>query len=333
LVTEKPANDKALISRAYSLAFARQPTAQEAKDALAFLTAQRTRLKKDLPPPPAGLPAIADAKKFFGEPAPTKTVKTLWMEPGSKSEKLRVNTTSGIEGNDFAIEAVVNLNSLYPSGAVRTIAARWDNDKATRGWAFGVTSEKSAYKPNNLIVQLVGEDFQGSLAYEVVASGLRIPLGKPYYVAATIHNEPAEGQKFGGTITFYARDLSDAYAPMQTVTVPHQICGGYVTPERALYIGGREKDKSSLWHGAIARVALRQGPLDAGKLMSWVGMNDPTCLVDVNADAATEQLKTAWKWESNAPAASAKGSMDANREAIADLCHVLLNANEFFYMQ
>jgi hypothetical protein len=25
--------------------------------------------------------------------------------------------------------------------------------------------------------------------------------------------------------------------------------------------------------------------------------------------------------------------MDANREAIADLCHVLLNANEFFYMQ
>jgi hypothetical protein len=333
LVTEKPANDKALISRAYTLAFARQPTAQEAKDALAFLASQRTRLKKAVPPPPAEVPAIADAKKFFGEPAPTKTVKTLWMEPGSKSEKLRVNQTSGIEGNDFAVEAVVNLNTLYPSGAVRTIAARWDNDKATRGWAFGVTSEKSAYKPNNLIVQLVGEDFQGSLAYEVVASGLRIPLGKPYYVAATIHNEPAEGQKFGGTITFYARDLSDAYAPMQTVTVPHQICGGYVTAERALYIGGREKDKSSLWHGAIARVALRQGTLDAGKLMSWVGMNDPTCLVDVNADAATEQLKTAWKWESNAPAASAKGNMDANREAIADLCHVLLNANEFFYMQ
>jgi hypothetical protein len=179
----------------------------------------------------------------------------------------------------------------------------------------------------------VGEDFQGSLAYEVVASGLRIPLGKPYYVAATIHNEPAAGQKFGGTITFYARDLSDAYAPMQSVTVTHQICGGYVSSERALYVGGREKDKSSLWHGAIARVALRRGALDAGWLMNWVGMNDPTCLVDVNADAAAEQLKTSWKWESNASVASPTGSLDASREAIADLCHVLLNSNEFFYLQ
>ncbi len=332
LVQDKPAGDPALVMRAYELALGREPTQTEAKDALSFLNSQRARLKKSLPPPPADLPAIADARPYFGAPAPTKTTKTLWMEPGSRNEKLRVGSTQAMEGNDFAIEAVVNLKSLYPSGSVRTIASRWDNDKATRGWAFGVTSEKSAYKPNNLIVQLVGEDFQGSLAYEVVASGLRIPVNKPHYVAAVLHNEPAEGQKFGGTITFYARDLSDPAAPMQSVTVAHPICGGYVSPERALYIGGREKDKASLWHGAIARVALRQGSLDAGKLMAWVGMNDPTCLVDVNADLAAEQLKSGWKWESSAPATSPKGSTDPNREALADLCHVLLNSNEFFYL-
>jgi hypothetical protein len=332
LVQDKAASDSTLVRQAYEFALGRKPSKSEAKQALNFLAGQRGHLKKSLPPPPAQLPALADAKLHFGTTAPTKTTQTLWMEPGSKHEKLRINATQALERNGFAIEAVVNLKSLYPNGSVRTIVSRWNNDKATRGWAFGVTSEKSAYKPNNLIVQLVGEDFQGSLAYEVVASGLRLPLNKPHYVAAVLHNEPTEGQKFGGSVTFYTRDLSDPAAPMRSVTVSHPICGGYVSPERTLYIGGREKDKASLWHGAIARVALRQGSLDAGQLMAWVGMNDPTCLVDVNADLATEQLKAAWTWESSAPALSTKGIADPNREALADLCHVLLNSNEFFYL-
>jgi hypothetical protein len=44
-------------------------------------------------------------------------------------------------------------------------------------------------------------------------------------------------------------------------------------------------------------------------------------------------LKTAWKWETSASITTPKGKSDPNREAIADLCHVLLNANEFFYLQ
>ena len=172
--------------------------------------------------------------------------------------------------------------------------------------------------------------------YEVVASGLQIPVGKPYYVAAAIDDEPVDGQKFGGTVTFYARDLSDPAAPMQTVTVPHQVCGGYVNGERRLYVGGREKDKGSLWHGAIARVALRHGALDGGRLMAWVGASDASCVVDVNADQVSEMVKgnpaTAWRWESSAASVTAKGALDPNREAVADLCHILLNSNEFFYL-
>jgi hypothetical protein len=268
----------------------RDPSRSESRDALNFLTSQRASLKKSMPPPPPAMPAVTDASAYFGTPSPTRTTKTLWMEPGGRNEKLRISSTNGLEGDAFAIEAVIHLKSLYPSGSVRTIAARWDNSKTARGWAFGVTSEKSAYKPNNLIVQLVGEDFQGSLAYEVVASGLRIPLGRPYYVAAILNNGPAEGRTNGGSITFHARDLGDPAAAMQTVTVPHSICGGHVSPECPLYIGGRDKDKASLWHGAISRVVLRQGGLEPGRLMAWVGMNDPACLVDVNADLAGEQL-------------------------------------------
>lgn len=333
LIASKPTNDAQIIDLAYDLTFSRNPTPKEKSAALTFLSTQRSRLKKELPTQAPIVPALTEAKTYFGSASASKTVKTLWMQPGSPNEKLQVKTPAQIEADRFSIEAVVNLNSLYPNGSVRTIASRWDNDKASAGWALGVTSEKSAYKPNNLIVQLVGEDFQRSLVYEVVPSGLRVPLNKPYYVAVQISNVPAEGQKFGGTVTFYLRDLSDPAAPMQTATVTHQICGNYVNPARTLYIGGREKDKGSLWHGAIARVMLHQGSLNAGELMTWTGMSNPICLLDLNADSATEMLKTDWKWETSASITTPKGKSDPNSEAIADLCHVLLNANEFYYLQ
>ncbi|TDU64040.1 cytochrome c [Prosthecobacter fusiformis] len=336
LLKSQYGTDAELVDRAYSMAFSRKPTATEKKDALSFLTAQRTQLKSELPTKPAEPPALASASNFFGTAGASRTAKTLVHTPGTSHEKLRVHETGRIEGNEFALEAVVNLNQVYPSASVRTIASRWDNSKSDRGWALGVTGLKSAYKPNNLIVQLSGDDFQGTLMYEVVASGLRIPEGKPYYVAAAINNEPAEGQKFGGTITFYARDLSDPKAEMQSVTVSHQVCGGYTNAERGLYVGGRDKDKNNLWHGAIARFAMRQGSLDGGKLMAWVGATDASCVVDVNADMVTEMLKgdpkTAWRWESAAAPVSTKGRMDPGQEAVTDLCHVLLNANEFFYL-
>ncbi|HYF35785.1 MAG TPA: DUF1549 domain-containing protein, partial [Prosthecobacter sp.] len=164
-LTASKTTDSRLIDTAYSLAFSRLPSATEKKDALAFLTAQRDLLKKQLPPPPVEVPALTDATQYFGPASISKTTKAMWMEPGSRNEKIRATTVAKdkIEGNEFAVEAVVYLDSLYPDAGVRTIASRWNNKKDDRGWAFGVTSEKSAHKPNNLILQFCGEDFQGSL--------------------------------------------------------------------------------------------------------------------------------------------------------------------------
>lgn len=340
LLKDQPKEDAQMINEAYNLAFSRTPNNQESKAALAFLKSQRTLLKKQIPPPPVEASPLAKASEFFGPAPVSKTAKTLVLQPGSKHEKLHILPAAGTpaktEGNDFAVEAVVYLDTLYPDGAVRTIASRWNNNKAERGWALGVTSEKSAYKPNNLIVQFCGEDFQGSLMYEVVPSNLRVQLKKPYYLAAVISNAPAAPeQKFGGSVTFYLRDLSDSAVPMQTAIVPHQVCGGYVNPERALYIGGRDQDKRSLWHGAIARVALRQGALDPGQLMAWATAADPSCLADINADTLTEQTKLSppqLRWESTAPPPTPKGALDPSRESLTDLCHILLNSNEFFYL-
>jgi len=328
--------DAELVERAYQVTLSRRPSDTEKQEAAAFLQTQRRQLQREAPPKPPVASPLASASDYFGPSAASKTAKTLVLQPGTPHEKLRVKETGRIEGSDFSIEAVVNLSSLYPDASVRTIASRWDNSKTDRGWALGVTSEKSAYKPNNLIVQLVGEDFQGSLAYEVVASDIRIPAGKPWYVAAIINNDPEPDQKFGGTVTFYARDLSDASAPMQTATVQHQMVGGYVNPDRPLLIGGRDKDKRSLWHGAIARVALRHGAPEPGRLMAWAGAGDASCVADISADSLAEMLKgdpkTAWRWETTSPAVTAKGAPDPDREALTDLCHILLNANEFFYL-
>jgi hypothetical protein len=337
LVKSGARDDAALVREAYLRTFSREPTVRETKEALKFLNTQRNQLRSEAPPPPPQHTPLADADKYFGPANATKTAKTLLMKPGTVHEKVRVNLDGDHEPDAFAIEAVVYLDSVYPDASVRTIVSRWNNAKTEPGWAFGITSAKSAYRSNNLIVQLSGEDFQGSQVYEVVASNLIIPVGKPYYVAAAINHEPAEGQPFGGTITFYARDLGDPAAPMQMAKVTHQVCGGYISRERALYVGGRESDKRSLWDGAIARVALRKGALDAVKLMAWAGAGDATCVVDVNADQFTSMEKapapTRWSWESTVPAA-ASGSvrLDPAREALADLCHALLNSNEFFYL-
>jgi hypothetical protein len=335
LAKAKPKDDNALISQAYQLAFSRDAKPTEIKAASDFLKVQRGQLKKEAPPPPPVASPLADATKLFGPVA--KTSKAMMLQPGTANEKLRVNVEGKIEPEQFSIEAVVILKSLYPDAGVRTIASRWNNGKTEAGWSFGVTSEKSAHKPNNLIMQLSGEDFQGSQLYEAVPSGLRIPLDKPYYVAACVDPKPADGQQYGSTVTFYARDLSDPNAPMQTVTVNTQVCGDWVNEKRALYVGGRDQDKKSLWDGAIARVALRNGMLDAGKLMSWATNADPTCIADINADLVSTMSKAAptqrWDWESSIVVAKTKGGeFDPNKEAVVDLCHALLNSNEFFYL-
>ncbi|HEY1048615.1 MAG TPA: DUF1553 domain-containing protein, partial [Prosthecobacter sp.] len=339
LLKEHPrdTDDPKRVASAYQYTLGRSPSEHEAAEAMAFLKQQRAIMKREAPPPPPVINPLADASKELGPIPAARTTKAFLFHPGSPNEKLRVNLEGKLEPEQFAIESVVLLDSLYPDAGVRTIASRWDNDKTRTGWSFGVTSEKSAHKPNNLIIQLSGFDFQGSPVYEPIASGLRIPLGRPYYVAASLDNHPAPGQTYGGTITFYARDLSDPTAPMQTATVAHQIGGGYINKDRAIYLGGREIDKRSLWDGAIARVALRSGRLDSDRLMTWAAVSDPTCIADISADQATTMLKapkeSRWTYESSSAPTKTPGAPDPIRESLTDLCHALLNSNEFIYLQ
>src|SRR5690606_10612246 len=134
----------------------------------------------------------------------------------------------------------------------------------------GITSEQSSYRPRNLIVQLVGDDKDGNLKYEVVPSNLRIPSDKPYYVGAAVDFD-------AGTVTFYARDMSYDESELETVTVQHGIVGNCHEDARLFTIGGRDTAGfAHHWDGLIDDVRLtRDSIADENKIL----INSPNDLV------------------------------------------------------
>ena len=80
-------------------------------------------------------------------------------------------------------------------------------------------------------------------------------------------------------------------------------------------------------------VTLRSGELAPDGLMTWAASS---CLIDVTADAIATLGKAAakagWTFETS-QASSGSARKDSNQEALADLCHALINSNEFFYLQ
>jgi hypothetical protein len=329
LLKDPNAKPEALVTRAYELLFSRPPESAELKEATAFVKEQEALIKQEKPEVPVVESPLVDAKSFFGT-HPLGGTKAVAFKPGTSFEKMRVQAQA--ESEEFTVEAVIYLDSLYPDAGVRTIVSRWNSDKASKGWSLGVTSAKSRYEPNNLILQLCGDDFQGSVAYEVVASNLRIPLNTPYYVAAQISNHPVEGQKFGGTVTFHTRNLALADAKLETVVVQHPVVGGYVNAERALTLGGLYGNARGSWDGVISRVVLTNGLPAKESLLIGPVQNAPRCLFDAQAETLANTSEPKFIWEKPAIKDKPVTASPARLEALADFCHVLMNSNEFLYL-
>ncbi len=321
------------IDRAFELVLGRQPAAEEISQAESFLATQAAEAAKPITGDSGGLPepkVKTTAFKDFPE-NPLSGKLAVNIQPDSLHERVEIRDLPRREGDTFTVQAVLNLDSLYPDASVRTIAGRWsgnssDLDATGQGWSLGITSEKSRYQPNNLIVQIVAEDIAGNPRYEVIASDLRIPTGKPHYVAAVIE---AGISKEGGTVTFYAKDLSDPEARVQTTIVPHPFAGKLTHPERGLFLGGRDQ-QSSLFDGAIARFLLTDRALKADELL--IG-EKPAGDHLVSAVFTEPELPKPFVRTLPAAAAKAGGaSADPRIASFIDLSLALLNSNEFLYI-
>jgi cytochrome c553 len=305
-----PKSDGEMIETAYRLAFGRAATREELDAALNFLRDQQKRVNLER--------ASSSVAGFVADKIPYRDGKAALMSPHSAQERFVVPDNDSLPTEDFTIEAFVVLRSLYEGSEVRTIASHWSGN------------QKSQRRPQTLVLQLSGRAGDGKPAYEPIFSDLHINLNKPYFVAAAV--------KLGGTnedgIVFYAKDLSNDDEPMQVAKVAHKIVSD-IRSKTSFIIGGRGLLKDHVWDGPIddvrlSRAALRQEQL----LLTSEAMTGATCgywqfepKPNVFRDSSPNKNDIK-------PQVTGKQILtDRKTEALVDFCHVLLNANEFLYVE
>jgi hypothetical protein len=226
------------------------------------------------------------------------------------------------EGDEFTVEAIINAESVDAAAAVRTIASRWAGEKSSleaHGWSLGLTGRKSAHKPFNLIMQLVGEDENMNTTYEVAPSGLLLKEKTTYHVAAKVSCSD-------GTVVFTVKDLSTPDGEVRTATVKHSIVGKLGTGQAAPVIGGIVRRSAHQFDGQIEAVRI------ASSLHAEDGLqSDPArwATPGVLVWNAKQPRPADFEWTGGVAVAE---SSDPKTRAMADLCHVLLNSNEFVYL-
>lgn len=243
-------NDDSLIHDAYQRLFFREPSPEELAMASKFIASYEA--DAEVPEPPKWLASMPSGGSAINLD-PKKPV-TVQIPPIKELHQAETD-------ENFTIEATVMLRALYADASVRTIVTGWSGKNSELGWALGVTSVKSSYKPRNLILQLVGSrsDQKSKPEYEVIPSNLRLELNKPYYIAVSIDldNPAKEG------ITFYLKDLSKPDAKPEVAHVAHQArCN--VQADRPIVIGSRSNYHR--WDGLIQNVRLHQKALTEDEL-------------------------------------------------------------------
>jgi hypothetical protein len=297
------------IDLAWRLAFGRPPRSDEREAATGFLAGA------------SGAAADLSADPLLTQPTPHRGGQSVRIRGANVEDRLRLADAPLLPSADFTVEAMVVLESLHEDAQVRVIASQWAGKVDQPGWSLGVTGQKSKHEPRNLILQLVGD-----AGYEVVPSDLRVDLHKLHYVAVSVRiRETGEGGA-----TFLLKDLSDPDAPVRAASVPHRVTGRYRS-KAALVVGGRDGPAGHGWDGLIDEVRISDAALSREELLLHDGA--PASVVahwkfepapGILADSAGRQRPLA----RTAPRAEA-GRADA---AWIDLCHVLLNSNEFLHV-
>jgi mono/diheme cytochrome c family protein len=321
----------ATVDAAWRLAYGRTASAAERGAAVAFLekSANATGNGSPLPVPPS---SSIDEKPMV-KSMPQLGSQAIYVRNGRTDDMLRLASPAGMPVEDFTVEAYVLLDSLYDDASVRVIASQWDGKNDHPGWALGVTSTRSRFEPQNLILQLACDPKKPGGGYEVIHSDFRVELHKTYYVAVSVRmRETAEAG-----VTFYLKDMTDMDASLKSVSVKHALTGSYAN-KSALVIGGRDSKPAHGWDGLIDEVRISRKALAKDELLfnegrpasgmlcgHWVFEDQPGLFKD-SAGVQADLVKLAG-------AKSASATAPKNDAALVDLCHVLFNSNRFLYLE
>ena len=296
---------------AWRLAFGREPDESELASATHFLRDSGNSTK-----------TVAPLTSDF---AATQSMAAD-ISPSNPGTQWKLATKTPLFEGDFTLEAVVQLRSIYPDANVRTIASQWDGDQTHPGWNLGVTSTKSKHEPRNLILQLVGTAAGNDVPiYEVLPSNLKLELNRPYYVAVCVRL----GETSDKGVTFFVQDLSKPGSEMQTASVAHRVTGG-LKLDKAFVLGDRDGKQRSRWDGLLDDVRLSSAALLPSELRAKSGVL-PSVVGDWNFNDSSSPGQTMSGAERQL-AVTTEESGGLVKSALADLCHVLLNSNEFLYL-
>jgi len=321
------------VEAAWSLAYGRTPTPKEREAATAFLSAPRAEVAPvavvEAPERAPFAPTSIDQKPLV-KSMPQLGSQAIYIRNARPDDMLRLSSPNGMPTTDFTVEAYVLLDSVYEDASVRVIASQWDGKNEHPGWALGVTSAKSRFEPQNLILQLACDPKKRGGGYEVIASDFKVDLHKTYYVAVSVRM--TDTSEAG--VTFYIKDVGDMDAPLKSVGVRHKLTGSYANGS-ALVIGGRDSKPNHGWDGLIDEVRISRKALAKDELLysdglpaktslaaHWVFEDQPGIFKD-SAGVQGDLVK---------PAAKTSASVTKGDAALVDFCHVLLNSNRFLYL-
>jgi len=321
LQREAPNSESEQVERAYQLAFGRSPTGAELDDVKRFLQEQAGRIDVK--------EAGSEAAAFLYDKIPYRDGQAAVLSPDGPQSRFEVPDSPMLTDGDFTVEAFVVPRSVYETGAVRTIAAKWDGSNKSPGWGFGITGKQSRRKPQTLVLQIIGKKLDGTLGEEAIFSDQHIQINKPYYVSASV-KLAADGKP--GAVTFRLKDLSNDDEPLLTARVPHNVTGGFAN-RRPLVLGARDSRGDALFDGLIDDVRLSNVALDVPQLLytteavsrSTVGYWQFEPKPDVFRDSAGNKLDIR-------PSGGKMPGVDPRRAALEDFCHALLNSSEFLYV-
>jgi len=116
-------------------------------------------------------------------------------------------------------------------------------------------------------------------------------------------------------------------APLQKAVVHHALRGKFGYGSSSLVVGGLHKRAPQhQWDGEIEALRIANGQLSEVELGQ-----DPSLWANALALwRATAGPGQSWVWNGDG---KANESADPRRQAMNDLCQVLLNCNEFLYLQ
>ncbi|MDF1737947.1 MAG: PSD1 and planctomycete cytochrome C domain-containing protein [Verrucomicrobiales bacterium] len=310
------------IISAYQRALSRPPNEKEINNAIALIDSLRTTRDDVKKSPEIDQKTLApNSEKFAAVKEIDLGEEALRLKRGSSNQQLEIDLPLDRGTDEFTIEAVTELDSIYPDGTVNTLVSRWDENRSNPGWFLCVTSTKSRYQPRNLLFVMNGVDQKGAPRYEVAVSDLRVPVGKPVYIAAAVTASPVSKGSGFGEVTFFLKDLSDPKSKLESVTIIHSVVGKLNDSPFPVVLGGR-RQVGHFWDGQVSRLTLSHSALTRKQLL-------------LNPEAAGPERIADWKFSGTLPPnANWYGQNHANPllDSAADFCHLLFNSNEFLYL-